>query len=325
MDSFDPSDFSFDPRRNALTVRALKFDDERALEALLDAGLPADALDRDGWPFIVLAAEGSPKCLALLIDRGAALDAAFNGRLTPVALAAQERRLDCLNILLERGASPQAKAPSKQAPLHDVIGGACANLLIQHGADVDAIDPDGWTPLMWAGARGRIDVMDALLDAGADSTLRNPHGDDAALICCATGQAQALECLAARVADLDGWLCSIDRMGMSPLARACQHGSLACAEFLLRRGACPNGAESGAAPVLLVAGEPSSDSWACLKLLIQAGADLSVRDAKGRSCRDILVEKKWLDQIAFVDAFELARALDDCAAPSVKSKAPSRV
>ncbi len=45
---------------------------------------------------------------------------------------------------------------------------AMAQLLIKHKATVDAVDLAGRTPLMWAAWQGRAEVVEALLEAGAD-------------------------------------------------------------------------------------------------------------------------------------------------------------
>lgn len=44
------------------------------------------------------------------------------------------------------------------------------NLLVEHGADVNArfSGPRTETPLHWAASSNDVDVIDALLDAGAD-------------------------------------------------------------------------------------------------------------------------------------------------------------
>ena len=48
--------------------------------------------------------------------------------------------------------------------------------LISHGADVNAREEDGWTPLMFASHEGYAKVVEALLDAGADKELKATSG-----------------------------------------------------------------------------------------------------------------------------------------------------
>ncbi len=55
-----------------------------------------------------------------------------------------------------------------------------AKLLLAHEAIVNAPGPDGTTPLMMAGLSGSRDMADLLLKAGADPTMRNLQGLDAA-------------------------------------------------------------------------------------------------------------------------------------------------
>ena len=48
--------------------------------------------------------------------------------------------------------------------------------LISHGADVNARNEWGKTPLMWASFNGHAKVVEALLDAGADKELKATSG-----------------------------------------------------------------------------------------------------------------------------------------------------
>ena len=64
-------------------------------------------------------------------------------------------------------------------PLHTAA--ACNKIeavaaLISHGADVNAKDEDGETPLMRASCWGYAKVVEALLDAGADKELKATSG-----------------------------------------------------------------------------------------------------------------------------------------------------
>ena len=53
------------------------------------------------------------------------------------------------------------------------------NLLLQAGATVDAVDNDGWTALHLAANEGKIQVVEALLNAGADKAVKKKNGKTA--------------------------------------------------------------------------------------------------------------------------------------------------
>ena len=48
--------------------------------------------------------------------------------------------------------------------------------LIQAGGDVNEQDGNGFTPLHWASYHGHVEVITALLAAGADKSLKNSFG-----------------------------------------------------------------------------------------------------------------------------------------------------
>jgi hypothetical protein len=93
--------------------------------------------------------------------------------------------VDAALFLIEQGADVRARTSGKgdltgQTALHY----ACMNqktttelleALVGKGADVNARDTWGWTPLMWAANRGRIDLVGWLLEHGADVNVRDTH------------------------------------------------------------------------------------------------------------------------------------------------------
>lgn len=48
--------------------------------------------------------------------------------------------------------------------------------LLDRGAELDATDPLGWTPLMNAAWIGSVDIVNYLIDRGADPEVRDPDG-----------------------------------------------------------------------------------------------------------------------------------------------------
>jgi len=57
-----------------------------------------------------------------------------------------------------------------------------ARFLIDHGADVNAVDEDGITPLMEAARHGETEVVKVLLEAGADVNVRSKIYNTSALV-----------------------------------------------------------------------------------------------------------------------------------------------
>lgn len=51
--------------------------------------------------------------------------------------------------------------------------------MIALGADVNAPDNNGNTPLLWALSNGKLDILRTLINAGADPTLKNNEGKTA--------------------------------------------------------------------------------------------------------------------------------------------------
>lgn len=81
--------------------------------------------------------------------------------------------------------------------------GDVVDALLDHGADIDAHDDKGWTPLIFAVARKRIDVVAKLIDRGADMDARNSDGYTALMFAVTGGHEQTVRLLAERGADVD--------------------------------------------------------------------------------------------------------------------------
>lgn len=75
---------------------------------------------------------------------------------------------------------------------------AAVRRLIAAGADLDAKDPYGSTPLAIAATFGKTDVARALVDAGADPTVANPAGSTALHIAALFGRVEIVKALLAK-------------------------------------------------------------------------------------------------------------------------------
>ena len=54
---------------------------------------------------------------------------------------------------------------------------AIVSLLLEKGADVNAKNNDGWTPLHWASENGHEAIVSLLLEKGADVNAKDNDGE----------------------------------------------------------------------------------------------------------------------------------------------------
>lgn len=132
-----------------------------------------------------------------LIDRGVRIDARTRQGCTALHFAAGRGLSDVVQVLLERGAVPNVASDAKQTPLHWVTKWAwdpddgehaildqrdpvkqaeSARLLLRHGADPNAKDFRGRTPLFDAAFDGNVALVKMLLQNGASAAVSDDDG-----------------------------------------------------------------------------------------------------------------------------------------------------
>jgi ankyrin repeat protein len=103
----------------------------------------------------------------------------------PLGLAAFFGRVEAVKRLLLRGADAGATAQNfmKVQPLHAAVAARSTEavaMLLDHGADVNARQQVGYTPLMGAASGGLDDIVNLLLQHGADPSVVSEDGKSAA-------------------------------------------------------------------------------------------------------------------------------------------------
>jgi hypothetical protein len=162
--------------------RAVNVDNARTVGELLARGFDPNTKSESGQVALYLAMrEDSPKVAAVLLASPALnVDAANAMGETPLMMAALKGRLDWAKKLIERGAKVQKPGWS---PLHYAATGPNTELLallLDRGADINALAPNQNTPLMMAARYGTEENVKLLLQRGANKTLINDRNLSAA-------------------------------------------------------------------------------------------------------------------------------------------------
>jgi ankyrin repeat protein len=177
--------------------RGVEIDAPNVVQAALDAGVDPNTRDAQGQVGLFLALRGEAAKVVELLLRHPKIDidpVNASGE-TPVMMAALRGRLELTRQLLDRGAAVNREG---WTPLHYAASGPepkVVSLLLDRGAQIDALSPNGTTPLMMAARYGAIDSAELLRQRGADLNRRNQRGLSAADFASAAGR----ETLAARL------------------------------------------------------------------------------------------------------------------------------
>ncbi|MGC4043949.1 MAG: ankyrin repeat domain-containing protein, partial [Armatimonas sp.] len=168
--------------------------------------------------------------------------------------------------------------------------------LLDRGADVNARDESGMTPLMSAVFIGHIRTIQLLLERGADP---RPRSKDSAIVVTNRGYTglstvhgrtamhyatdvygksiRIFQLLLAHGADIN----ARDGYGSTPLSTMAAYGQIEPIRFLLRHGAQVNVKDqTGMTPLMYAANSHYMD---ILKALLASGADVNARDKEGKT------------------------------------------
>lgn len=298
----------------------------------------ADINAREGWrgqtAVMWAAAESQPEMVAFLAGHGADLDARSKvnhwkrpataesrqqfrpvGGFTALLYAARQGCTECARGLVKAGANIDLASPEGISPLLMAALNAhfdTAAYLVSAGANVDKWDKWGRSPLYAAvdyntipvGGRpdrpvldktSALDLMDILLKAGANPDL----------------QLKLLPPFRDLREDRAG-----DRMltiGTTPLIRAAKGGDVAAVKLLLAHGASATLPNSiGVTPLMAAASIGSTrldtrgvnrnepDGLATVKLLVEAGAEVDAKDAKGQTALFGAAEWGWNSVVRYL-------------------------
>jgi ankyrin repeat protein len=155
--------------------RAISWGHKDVAILLLEKGASPVEKESTGETALSLAVRSIPSLVPKMLDIGWDPDVANEGKVTPLMIASLKHDVDVVNQLLTDGANVNAQNIYGATALHYALsdelsekGMAVLRLLLKNGADIDAQDNKGYTPLIKATISSGTSAMRVLLDAGAE-------------------------------------------------------------------------------------------------------------------------------------------------------------
>jgi len=227
-------------RGNSLLHLVAETDNVDALKILIDNGIDVNQKnDFQGTPLGEAANSNAINAMNYLIEHGAEINpkpltdsknSCSSNQNTPIHSAAF-RSINAVKLLAEKGANINAQDPDGNTPLRNAIWGDSLNIvayLLDKGADPNISNNEGSTPLHLAVSLGNVEIVQALIKKGANPNSLNKNQQTPLHIASISGFTQVINTLVANGAKLD----LKDKASKLPSDYALYYGHTATAEAL---------------------------------------------------------------------------------------------
>ncbi|MCR4623430.1 MAG: ankyrin repeat domain-containing protein [Alphaproteobacteria bacterium] len=316
---------------NDKRIRRVKYD---LVKRLLESGANVNASSGRGITALHLAVlQGYAEIAELLIEHGANVNASDDNGDTALLSVLKNKRIlvillmhDLVKLLLKFDADVKASNDRGITALHLAAQegyAEIAELLIKHGANVNAESEDGRTPLFFA---ENVKTAELLIEHGADIYWKNRNGDTALLSVLKNERIQIEKYYLVKRLLKSGADVNASNRGITALHLAAQEGYVEIAELLIKYGANVNASDDNGNTALLFAF--NNKNLEIMNLLLDHGAKIdsinvvfpnmlkwaveSKDDASFDTVKRLLRFRKNFDDKSFSDP-EFGRELLECA------------
>ena len=300
-----------DPNAPLTFTKAAWKGDIAAVETFLENGEAVDSRDKDGDTALIIAAhQGHLHVVKLLVERGADIEAKDSDGDSVLMNACNQGASKVVAFLLENRANIYAR---------DVDGRTCLQYACSSG-DLDTVktiigkcvgkgskikgintrDNDGYTPLMYGVWKMHFDVVNYLLQNGADIYAQASYGNTALMLACENNDVDMVELFLSRK---DMNIEARDRDGRTALIHAAYDGHFEVLRLLVEMGNADIEANTGkmkngsiTTPLLQAA------YWGHLdicKFLVGKGANILEKVSASKTAESVATANGHLDTAAY--------------------------
>ena len=143
------------------------------------------------------------------------------------------------------------------------------SVLLFFGADINAIDQEGFTPLHRACGKGHTQTVKLLIESGANVNAASPYGLTPLHRACEEGHTEIVRLLIESEANIN----AVSPYGLTPLHKACGKGHTEIVRLLIESGAYINaGPPNSGTPLHRACEEGHTE---IVRLLIESGANIN--------------------------------------------------
>ena len=242
-------------------------------------------------------AKGDIGAVRVLLANGADLDAKDDRGDTPLIIAVGNHNIAAVKLLIEKGADISARNNYEETALFEAAESAPVVLRMADAPATPNVHNEP-TPAVFPEAPW-VKSVRMLLDSGANVEARDEEGDSPLIRAASFGQTETFELLLERGAKIN----VRDKRGMTPLiAAACacavatMNSTYDIMKILLERGADVNArTRDGTTALMMAAGSP--DGPASVKLLLNKGADPMAKNNRGRTAMTFVEDSPFPEKV----------------------------